>query len=569
MRAALTDGRRGAARFGRAALALGLALLLFGLLPAGQAFAGGFYLAPRGTRPLSRGGAYVAGVEDVHALWYNPAGLAWAGDQLTLDLTLTLFETTFTRIDGGGNELRPVTGHHAYLPIPTAGGTFSFDELPHFTFGLSAQAPNSALMDWPQEPDAPQRYSLLSLEGSLLASIAAGAAWRPIEELSIGLATHLLLGNFDATVALSACDGVICSFPEDPEYDGIANISLPSAFPFFVLGTTVDLDVVRIGASVATPFNLEGTARVRVRPPSAAAFEGAEVVNRRPGCNWQDESDPCRDETVANAQLEFPWVFRLGVEVRPVPELRIEGAVVYETWSVQDAARIDPQDVWIENALNGGLEYQVGPLDIPRNMNDTVSVRLGGAYTIDDRVTPRLGVSYENGAFGDEYLTPLTIDSDKVVISGGAGIHFSPEVTLDVVAGYLWMASRSVRNSRVPQANPIRPPASEVETVYVGNGDYSMGAPFFGLSLTGRLDGGRIRGPGTELDPGASPEAPPEDASPDGAPAAESDAGAAPSPAADEPAASGDGAEEPGQDAAGAATPWYRRGDAEPEGDGG
>lgn len=478
---------------------LPLAALAFGLLPSARALAGGFYLAPRGTRPLARGGAYVAGADDVHSLWYNPAGLAYAGDQLTLDFTLALFEARFARIDGGGVPLPEVTGRHAYLPIPTAGGTFSFDELPHFTFGVSLQAPNAALPEWPEARDAPQRYSLLSLRGSVLGSLAAGGAWRPIEELSLGVAAHLLVGNFDATVAMSACDGVICAFPEDPDFDGVANISLPTVFPFFVLGATLDLGVVRIGASLSTPFNLEGSARLRVRPPAAAAFESAEVVNRRPGCNWQDESDPCRHDTVADAQLEFPWVVRLGVELRPVPELRVEAAVVYESWSVQDAARIHPRDVWIEGALGGGLEYQVGPLDIPRHMNDTVNVRLGGAYTIDHRVTPRLGVSYENGAFRDEYLTPLTIDSDKVIVSGGAGIHFSPELTLDVVLGYVWMAPRSVRNSQVPQPNPIRPPATETETLFIGNGDYSMGAPFFGLSITGRLDSGQLRGPGDPI----------------------------------------------------------------------
>lgn len=488
---------------------------------ASLAHAGGFYLAPRGVRPLSRGGAYVAGVEDPHALWYNPAGLAYSGDQLLLDANLTLFEAWFERVDGGGTTLPEARGYHGYIPIPTVGGSFGFDEVPELTFALGIAAPNSVLANWPQEPDAPQRYSLLTLEGSLLVSLNAGVAWRPIRELSIGLATHVLIGNFDATVALSACDGVICSFPEDPEYDGIANLSLPSVFPFVVLGTIVDLGVVRIGASVATPFNLEGTARVRVRPPSAAAFEGAEVVNRRPGCNWMDESDPCRHDTVANAQLEFPWILRLGVEVRPVPELRVELAAVYETWSVQDAARIDPQDTWIQGALGGGLEYQVGPLDIPRNMNDTISIRLGGAYTIERTVTVLLGVSFENGAFGNPWLTPLTIDSDKVIVSGGAGIDVSPEVSLDLNVGYAWLAPRTVADSMVPQANPIRPPGSDDARVFVGNGTYTMSAPFFGIGMRWRLDAGNVRGPGREdrtddADEPASAEEPTPDLEPPG-----------------------------------------------------
>ncbi|MCZ7678425.1 MAG: outer membrane protein transport protein [Sandaracinaceae bacterium] len=143
-----------------------LSLSALALLP-GRAAAGGFYLADRGVRPLGRGGAFVAGVDDPHALWYNPAGLSWSGDQLLIDASLTLFETNYARIDGGGNLLPAVNGHHAYLPIPTVAGSFSIDELPNFTFGLGVMAPNSALMEWPQEIEldgmpypAPQRYSL-------------------------------------------------------------------------------------------------------------------------------------------------------------------------------------------------------------------------------------------------------------------------------------------------------------------------------------------------------------------------------------------------------------------------
>ncbi len=217
-----------------AAGALALFALALSALPS-TAKAGGFYLADRGVRPLGRGGAFIAGVDDPHALWYNPAGLAYSGDQLLIDATDTFLQVDYTRIDGGGTTLPTVSGHHAYLPIPTVAGSFSFDELPNLTFGLSLTAPNAALMDWPQsitvdgmEQPAPQRYSLLSMQGSILSTVTAGVAWRPIRELSIGFASHLLLGTFNAQVAHSACDGVICSFPEDPEYDGVAQITLPT-----------------------------------------------------------------------------------------------------------------------------------------------------------------------------------------------------------------------------------------------------------------------------------------------------------------------------------------------------
>ncbi len=518
-------------------LIVALASLSVLLVAPSPAAAGGFYLLERGSGPLGRGGAVIAGVEDPHALWLNPAGLAYSGDQLLIDATLTLFETTYTRIDGGGATLPAVGAHHPYVPIPTVAGSFSIDELPNFTFGLGVFAPNAVLPEWPRSIDvggveqpAPQRYSLLSLEGSLLSTVALAAAWRPIEELSIGLSTHLLFGSFNAEVALSACDGVICSFPEDPEYDGVAHISLPVFYPFFVLGGVLDLDMVKVGLSISTPFNLEGSALIQVRPPGAAAFQGAEVVNRRAGCNHERAGEPCRDDTRADVQLEFPWIVRFGVEVRPLPELRLEASVVWETWSLQDEARIHPSDVWIEDALGGALDYQVGPMNIPRNMSDTVSVRVGGAYTIERAVTVRLGGYWENGAFSDPYLTALTIDSDKVLASAGVGIHVSPEVTIDIAAGYLWLASRQVRDSMVPQANPIRPPASAAETIYVGNGDYSMTAPFFGLGVRWQGDSGNIRGPGEDDEPAPAPVEEPEETAPDpdGASATSSEDPAAP-----------------------------------------
>ncbi len=297
---------------------------------------------------------------------------------------------------------------------------------------------------------------------------------------------------------------------------------------------------MRIGFSVTTPYELAGSAQIKVRPPSAAAFQGAEVVNRSPGCNYEDPNAACRNDTRGNVGLQFPWVLRAGVEVRPLSNLRIEGAVVWETWSMQREVSIRPNDVWIQGALGGSLDYQVGPLNIPRNMNDTVSIRVGAEWTPDPILTVRAGGYWENGSFSDPYLTALTIDSDKVVMGAGVGVNVSPEVSVDALIGYIWLASRQVRDSMVPQPNPIRPPASEANTVYIGNGDYSMTAPFVGLGLRWRMDAGHIRGPGEE-----EPEAEPSDGDETSAPPSDETT----EPASDESAPSGD-----------PSVPWYLRG---------
>ena len=509
------------AGFVRSAALLGLAAAL-GLLPA-RAAAGGFYLLDRQPRALGRGGAFIAGNDEPGALWYNPAGLGFAGEQLQIDATLTLLNVDYTRVDSGGTTLSTVHGSNTPLPIPTLAGSFDLG-LENVTFGVGVFAPNAALMEYPEELNggaAPQRYSLLSMQGSLIAGLAVGGAWRPIPELSIGLSAFAVYGAFAARTALSACDGAICTFPEDPEYDGVAQLTLNPAFSGVgVLGVTWDPGPVRVGVSVSSPFELAGRASIQVRTPGAAAFEGAFARNRAGACAGIDDATvaadpnhPCRAIS-ANVDLDFPLVLRLGVQLDLVENLALELAVVYEAWSMQRAAVIQPDQVYLSDALGGALDYEIGSLNIPRNMNDTVSVRLGGEYTIDRFLQLRLGASYENGAFSDSWLQALTIDSDKIVVSGGASLRAVDGLWLDVMVGYAHLFPRNVTTSMVPQVNPIRPAGPFIP---IGNGRYEMIAPFFGVGLRYDFDWERREGrapsaeePADDTAPAAAPPEPTE-----------------------------------------------------------
>ncbi len=488
------------------ALALALALALLLLAVPSTASAGGFYLLDRGTRAMGRGGAFVAGADDPQALWYNPAGLSYSGNQLLVDGTLTVFGTDYTRVDSGGNTLPTVHGSSAPIPIPTIAGSFNLG-LRNFTFGVGLFAPNAALMQWPssvnvggmQQP-APQRYSLLSMEGSIIASLALGVAWRPIDELSIGIGAHVVYGSFAARTTMSACDGVTCAFPEDPDYDAVAQLTLNPAFTAIAtLGATYDAGPVRFGLSVMTPYALSGTAQIQVRVPSSATFNGAFVRSREGSCAGVTDqeiqsavaaggSHPCQ-HTRADLNVDFPWVVRFGVQLEAIEHLNVEAAVVWETWSLEQQVSIRPRDVWFAQALGGALAYQVGPLSIPRNMRDTVSVRLGGEYTIDNFVQVRLGGYFETGSFNDAYLQALTIDSDKLVVSAGASVRIDAGFYIDALVGYAHLFPHNVTNSAVPQPNPIRPPLSPSDPrmagdpTFVGNGSYTMTAPFFGIGI--------------------------------------------------------------------------------------
>lgn len=473
---------------------LASAVVLCVLFGHAEARAGGLYLGDRGVRPMGRGFAFVAGADDPGALWYNPAGLAHSGQQVLLDASMTAFRGQFTRIDGGGNTLPTVETRPTPIPIPTLGYTDDFG-LDRFTFGAGVLAPNSVLFDWPSQVrvdgnarPAPQRYSLLSLHGTALAELVVGAAWRPLPELSIGITPGLLVGKFQSRVVVSACDRAICTQPENPEYDSPVEVHMPVVEPTLTLGATYDTDAVRLGLSMKMPVTIDGDATLRVRLPRAALFDGAYL-----------------DGDTASFTMDLPFILRLGAELRSFEDTRVEASVVYERWSRQQSLRIRPKNVWIRDVVGIG-DYQMGTVEVPRNMNDVFSIRLGGVYKgiLDGRFELRAGLLFETSAFDDAYLTPLTLDSTKVIASLGASVEVMEGIWIDASYGHVFMFDRQVRGSQVPQPNAIRPPPMQDEPpptgpVHVGNGDYQMEADMFGLGVRWELSAPESIDPDTPL----------------------------------------------------------------------
>src|SRR2546422_3661748 len=64
---------------------------------AADAPAAGLYFSDRGVRPMGRAGAFVAGADDLGAIWYNPAGLADAGTSVLVDFSWLRFNAEYTR----------------------------------------------------------------------------------------------------------------------------------------------------------------------------------------------------------------------------------------------------------------------------------------------------------------------------------------------------------------------------------------------------------------------------------------------------------------------------------------
>jgi long-chain fatty acid transport protein len=451
----------------------------------GESAGAGLDFSDRGVRPLGRGGAFVAGADDLGAIWYNPAGIAYAGTSILLDASWLHFTSDVTRrtqvtaTDGTVSVVQSpaVSGTTPFIPIPTVAGSFAFGAERQFTVAAGVFSPYSPIASYPMtigDPaqPSPVRYSLVSLDGSTLAVAGGWFAYRPIEQLSIGVGVEVLLGGFQSTVVFSACpaDRLVCA-AEQPQYDALSEVKAgPIVAPSGNAGVIYAPDRrVRIGLSGQLPFHIDAPAKVTVRLPDATEFDGA----------YQQGND-------ARMRFNLPAVLRIGVEVRPERALRAEISYVREFWSSHASIDVVPQDIQLYGVAGFPSPFGVSPISLPRNFQDTSSVRLGGEYTLG-QVTLRAGLAYEQSAIPTAYLSPLTVDLDKVTAAVGAGFSVGEHVRLDVLYAHVFGIDTTVPadQAAVPRVNPVQGNVTPTEAI--NGGSYSARADVLGLGAQYRF----------------------------------------------------------------------------------
>ncbi|AUX24394.1 hypothetical protein SOCEGT47_049310 [Sorangium cellulosum] len=483
----------------RAAL-LAAALAAGALLsPPRDARAAGLYFTDRGVRPLSRGGAYIAGGDDLGAIAYNPAGVYEAGSQLLVDVGLFAWRGEHTRqaivrqIDPNTGEptgarfvqtMDAVTGSAPVLPIPTLAASFKVHD--RWVVWGGVWAPYAPISSYPEQvkgEPAPQRYALLSLEGSALAFLGAGAAYAPSRALRLGASLGALVGTFNSRVAVSGCvpERMFCA-PEDPEWDIHSELGVgPIVAPTGQLGALwIPSPRWRVGAAFQLPVWVRAPATFRARLPAAPVFERA----------TQQGED-------ADVSFELPYLLRVGVEARPVEALRVEIGLGLEGWSLHEDIRVEPDGVVLRDVAGFPEEFRVPRVVFPRRFQNALSARLGGEYAVEllGRAWDlRAGLSVEESAVPEAYLSVLTLDTPRLTAAAGVGVHLGPW-RVDASYAHVFAADGRVRpeDARIPQLSPVRanPPRSPVT---INGGAYSARANVVGLGVAYTFEGsGPIR----------------------------------------------------------------------------
>ena len=154
-----------------------------------------------------------------------------------------------------------------------------------------------------------------------------------------------------------------------------------------------------------------------------------------------------RNFTATNftATLPLPAVASVGVGISPTDKLTIGLDASLTFWSAyrtldfgfsgdngNAAATAKPGEV--TDGRVGGNNFSTSK----RFYQDALAFRLGGQYKVDDKLTVRLGSSYDFTAVKDGYVGPETPDADRIL--GTAGLSYQVTENLGVDASFLFEA---------------------------------------------------------------------------------------------------------------------------------
>ena len=171
---------------------------------------------------MGRAGAFVAGADDLGAVFYNPAGIVHAKREFLADVGFMLFHTEFTRksrvwqMDPNTGEPTGQSWDRTYetskgssqvLPIPTLALSYDFG-IEDAAFALGMWSPYAAGARYEAKVAGkpnPGRYMLLNLDGSALVVPGIWGAYKIVPEVSVGGGIEMLMGQYRSESVLNSC----------------------------------------------------------------------------------------------------------------------------------------------------------------------------------------------------------------------------------------------------------------------------------------------------------------------------------------------------------------------------
>jgi long-subunit fatty acid transport protein len=187
--------------------------------------------------------------------------------------------------------------------------------------------------------------------------------------------------------------------------------------------------------------------------------------------------------TAADLVQGYPDIIRFGGawRVRPDTEIRLDGD--WQRWSqFKDQCITSPGGACPTDSSGAysGSNNTTVKLDLPRDWNDTVKLRLGIAYWVVPETELSASFAFESAPTAKSHIDPLLYDSTRLEPSVGVRHAFTKHFYASLSYTYIYVAPLTVNDSAYPNyAPPSRSPST--------NGSYSSQIYVFDGALSYRF----------------------------------------------------------------------------------
>jgi long-chain fatty acid transport protein len=334
-----------------------------------------------GARAVGMGGAYTAVADDPSAVWFNPAGTAFYGDNVVLlGAELILLDRAYQ--PSAGSPLAAMgapTNQYIHentpaqiAPILAVSSRFGYGKQPanRFALSLAVYVPYGGAISF--DNNAVKNRGILSTNINDI-EIAPALSYQVTDVVAIGAALRIGVGQFGVA---------------DNESAFQANFSMSGVGIGGTLGVMVKPHWrVQIGAVYRTPLSIDYSGNGPV------TVTGSTAQNHN-----------------ATLHIEWPQSAGLGIAVLPHKRVMLSAQGDWTAWS-----SVQQLTVNIE-----GLTPQVKPM----LYQDTFAFHLGAQAAFTRFLVGRLGYTYDSNAIPNSTMRRENQDGNKHTLGFGLGLHF-------------------------------------------------------------------------------------------------------------------------------------------------
>jgi len=382
----------------------GALLLLYG---SGLCRAEGYRNPPASASSLARSGAATAFINDPSTVALNPANMAMMSSsegQIAINAVNT--RVTFNPADGANSVKSPDNWQF----LPNFFGVFPLKENERgMTAGLGLTTPYGQSVEWPEH--GALQYSVPYSIRMRLLNVNPAFAMQLTPTLFIGVGADLFLS--DLRIERLADNGPA---PADADI-------------------TMDGDGHGWGGNIGLTWLMLPGQRIALTYRSTVKVDysgDTDVSNLDPRLPASSGFD---------TEIKFPNIIAAAYGFEYSEELRFEVDVEWLEYSVNDTM---PLDVGAYNPLM--------PREIRNDWKDTWTLGISGEWDYSPEWTFRAGYAFLESPIPDETFTPALPDSDRHVLSIGAGWAKGPHA-IDLAYSYSIYEDRDISNNQNPALN--------------------------------------------------------------------------------------------------------------------